>query len=464
VSLPQLPSCALVAADMFQTAATVGDYFRCPPELVTFLAPKHRSPDAGYFAFADAVLYGRCARIAPAAAPVGCLRDTFAAVDYLFDGVLLPFDIDEVVTDLRLERYYQPRDSYVEHMTTADAVKHLYYFVRPALPVSVRRQLQRVRLNGRAEVAFPRWPLDTSVDSLMRTALGALIRHSGQDEIPFIWFWPEGAPGCVVVTHDVEGGVGRSFCGALMDLDDAHGIKSAFQIIPEMRGGCPRALADKVRSRGFEVNLHDLNHDGFLFHDRGRFLERAAAINHYAHEFQCRGFRSGAMYRRQDWFDAFEFSYDMSVPNVAHLEPQGGGCCTVMPYFVGKILELPLTTTQDYSLFHIIGEYSTRLWKQQIDLILASHGLVSFITHPDYLVEKRARTVYLDLLSHLETLRNDRGVWMALPADVDDWWRNRSQMRLARSGEGWRVEGPGAERARVACASLDGDRVVYTTI
>ena len=53
----------------------------------------------------------------------------------------------------------------------------------------------------------------------------------------------------------------------------------------------------------------------------------------------------------------------MSVPNVAHLEPQRGGCCTVMPYFVGDVLELPLTTIQDYSLFHILGDYSTTLWK-----------------------------------------------------------------------------------------------------
>ncbi|MFL4245770.1 hypothetical protein, partial [Escherichia coli] len=82
------------------------------------------------------------------------------------------------------------------------------------------------------------------------------------------------------------------------------------------------------------------------------FLERAKEINRYAREFQCGGFRSGAMYREQQWYDAFEFSYDMSVPNVAHLEPQRGGCCTVMPYFIGKILELPLTTIQDYSLFH----------------------------------------------------------------------------------------------------------------
>ena len=100
------------------------------------------------------------------------------------------------------------------------------------------------------------------------------------------------------------------------------------------------------------------------------------------------------MYREQQWFEAFEFSYDMSVPNVAHLEPQRGGCCTVMPYFVGNLLELPLTTTQDYSLFHILGSYSTALWRQQIELIMARNGLVSFIAHPDYLCDDRAKGVY----------------------------------------------------------------------
>ena len=93
------------------------------------------------------------------------------------------------------------------------------------------------------------------------------------------------------------------------------------------------------------------------------------------------------MYREQQWYDAFEFSYDMSVPNVAHLEPQRGGCCTVMPYFVGKILELPLTTIQDYSLFHILGDYSISLWQQQIDAIREQNGLITFLAHPDYLDE-----------------------------------------------------------------------------
>ena len=87
-------------------------------------------------------------------------------------------------------------------------------------------------------------------------------------------------------------------------------------------------------------------------------LQRARRINQYLRAFGAQGFRSGALYRNLNWYGALDISYDMSVPNVAHLEPQRGGCCTVMPYFIGDIVELPLTMTQDYSLFHIMEKYS----------------------------------------------------------------------------------------------------------
>ena len=99
-----------------------------------------------------------------------------------------------------------------------------------------------------------------------------------------------------------------------------------------------------------------------------------------------------------------------------------------MPYFVGNLLELPLTTTQDYSLFHILGDYSIELWKEEISAVLAANGLISFITHPDYLVEPRALGVYRDLLEHLSAAASgtrpvgdrsgrDRSVVAAAPGD-----------------------------------------------
>jgi hypothetical protein len=246
-----------------------------------------------------------------------------------------------------------------------------------------------------------------------------------------------------------------------MDLDDAFSIKSSFQIVPEARYPVPDIFLEDIRTRGFEVNIHDLNHDGSLFRDKEQFLKRAVRINAYASAFQSKGFRAGAMYRRQDWFEALEFSYDMSVPNVAHLDPQRGGCCTVMPYFIDDILELPLTTIQDYSLFHILDEYSIELWKAQISLIRAWHGLVSFIVHPDYVIEKRARSVYAELLAYLRRLGDERELWLALPRSVDRWWRSRDAMTVVREGGGWTIKGPDSHRARLAYAALSADRLVY---
>src|SRR5262249_38668004 len=156
------------------------------------------------------------------------------------------------------------------------------------------------------------------------------------------------------------------------------------------------------------------------------FLRDAEKINQYAQQFGAQGFRSPSMYRRIDWLQELSFSYDMSVPTVAHLEPQRGGRGTVMPYFLpnGR-LEIPLTTTQDYSLFHILGEYSIALWQQQSRIILAGHGLMSFLIHPDYVIQQRAQEVYKALLAYVNRLRSDHGVWVALPREVDRWWRER---------------------------------------
>jgi hypothetical protein len=373
----------------------------------------------------------------------------------------IPFDFSAVIENLQQERYRRRPSRYRGRSAAVAAAKYFYYFLRPGLPVAVRKHLQRLRLRGWERIAFPRWPVDDTVEALMEGAMQLLLETSGARSLPFIWFWPEGAESAVVMTHDVEGPRGRDFCGRLMDIDDSFGIKSSFQLVPELEGEELAESAAQFRSRGFEVNLHDLNHDGYLFHEREEFLKRAARINAYARELGCLGFRSGAMYRKQNWYGALDVSYDMSVPNGGHLEAQRGGCCTVMPYFIGPILELPLTTVQDYALFYILGNYSTSLWKEQIELIAKRNGLITFITHPDYLIEPRARNVYVDLMSHLDRTRTTRNLWSALPGEVNSWWRNRSQMNLIHNGERWCVTGPDSERARVAHASLQGNRVVY---
>lgn len=436
----------------------VVQHYRCLERHVPLDIRGPLSENSGYFKFgADATCYGRCAGHSPSRFPQEPLPDVFSGVEISGGTVHLPFDLEQVVDNLRYERYVYEAGSAAKTGLVASA----YYLIRPLLPVSVRKHLQEWHLRGWDRLPFPHWPVDRSVEEIFGQTLLQCLQARQGEKIPFIWFWPEGASSCAIMTHDVETEMGLRSCSYLMDAADEYGMKSSFQVIPEQRYKVDFEVLDSMRRRGFEIAVHDLNHDGRLFRDKEEFLRRAAKINSYKQSFGATGFRAGVLYRRQDWFNALDFSYDMSVPNVAHLDPQRGGCCTVMPYFVGEIVEIPVTATQDYTLFNILHDYSIDLWKTQINLIMESHGLISFIVHPDYVGGARERAVYESLLAHLAELKRDQGIWLATPGEVDRWWRMREKMNLLEDESGWHIEGPGSEQACIAYARQENGRLVY---
>lgn len=441
---------------------TILDYYKCPEELCEFELKGELSREQGFFQFGPGMLcYGSCYEGRPARHAAGPLFDASRAVEIDHGVVRLPFDLSEVVNNLRRERYMITGDT-SRTLRILKAVRHdIYYFFRPWMPVSIRKYLQRINLNGWRRLRFPQWPVDCTVDTILEHALILCMKAKGISPVPFIWFWPEGAQCGAVMTHDVETSAGVDACRELMALDDSFEIKSSFQFVPEERYVVSDELLEELRSHGFEVNIQDLNHDGNLFRDREEFSRRALRINEYLRNFESEGFRSAIMYRNAEWLKAIEASYDMSFPNVAHLEPQSGGCCTVMPYFIDEIVELPLTTIQDYSLLHILDESSINIWERQIELIKQKNGLISFIVHPDYLRGKREIGLYRSLLTHLCRLRAEEGLWIALPGEVDQWWRARNQMQLVSRNGKWRIEGEGSQRARIAYATLAENRLTY---
>jgi len=433
------------------------DYYHCPASAAVFKPASTGTKRPGYFRFGTGnICFGKSLATTPDRVDEH-MPDMAARVE--FDGTLysLPFDPDEVATNLRYERYVRPPNN----ASAKKLVRKLYYALRPALPVSIRRHLQKAWLNGWADRPFPAWPVDRSLDRMFQELMCLSVKASAQKRVPFIWFWPERKSSCATMTHDVETDAGLKFRNDLMDINDSFQIKTSFQLIPDARYVVSEEELTSIKSRGFEVNVHDLKHDGHLFSSRKVFMESAPQINRFGTAFGSRGFRSAILYRNQEWFSELDFSYDMSVPNVGHLDPQRGGCCTVMPYFIGELLEIPVTATQDYTLFHVLETYSLDLWRQQTSLIMQQHGLISFIVHPDYLDTPKAREAYAALLEHLSTLRSDSNVWIALPGEIDTWWRERRNMRLVCSGDTWRIEGHGCQRATLAFATLRDDKLVY---
>ena len=439
------------------------DHYRCPEEFAQTCITSDLSTDSQHFYFGnDTLCYGQVAGVPESCAGLSGFRDVFGEVSARDSSVCLPFDPSQIVENLRRERYMGNDYAGRRNVLLGPMIRDIYYLLRPFMSIGVRRPLQRFALRRWQRLPFPEWPVDTTVERFLERLLILCMKANNLDEIPFIWFWPEGASSCAMVTHDVETRAGLRFIPRLMDIDGSAGIPASFQIVPQEQYATSRAALDMIRDRGFELNVHDLSHDGELFRSKESLLRGAALVNRYLQDFGAEGFRSARMHRNADWFDAFEMAYDMSIPNVAHLEPQRGGCCTVFPYFIGAVLELPLTTIQDYSLFHILGDYSIDLWKKQIALIRARHGLISVLVHPDYVYNNpRGLSAYRELLNHLARLRDSDRLWIAAPGEVNRWWRERSQLKLVLENGHWRIAGKGDGRARVAYLSVEGDRAVY---
>jgi hypothetical protein len=440
------------------------DRYLCPEHFVDIQLIGQLSDDPGYFRFGpNTTCYGRSASGFRSDRADATLYDALADVTVHGTTVGVPFNPTDVIDNLRLERYAN-QNGHGGLSQWERILKDAYYVFRPSMPIKLRKHVQRVHLKGWRDLSFPHWPVDTTVEDLSERLLLLSMKAQGIDKVPFIWFWPEGAQSCAAMTHDIETERGRDFCTELMNVDESFGIKASFQVVPEGRYEMSEAVIQAIRHRGFEINIQDLNHDGNLFRDPEEFSRRALRINKYRKTHGASGFRAAVLYRNLDWYNALQFAYDMSVPNVAHLDPQRGGCCTVMPYFFGETLEIPVTTTQDYTLFHLLNNYSLELWKAQIDSIVTRNGLVSFIVHPDYVIEERAMSVYRDLLALLREFGRRQKMWFALPGEIDHWWRARHEMRIVGEDGNWQIEGKGADHAKLAFARQVGDRLEYEVV
>jgi hypothetical protein len=445
-----------MSASSVDTISLLSSQYRCPEEYGNFEVSGRASAAPGFFAFGRGLAcFGRTSSGHLSRSPGGVLHDTLREIASDAECIRLPFDPNEIIENLRLERYMHTHDS-----TRFEAIQKIYYTFRPLMSVGFRKHLQRLYLKRWRQIAFPAWPVDRTVENIFERLLSLKIT-SRQEPIPFVWFWPQGHSGCVMLTHDIETARGRDHCVELAAMDASFGMKSAFQVVPENSYEVKLSFLESLRAKGAEINLHGLTHDGQLFRDRNRFLRDVKHINSYARQYGARGFRSPVMYRNLEWYGDLDLAYDMSVPNAAHLDPQRGGCCTVMPYFIGNILELPLTTVQDYSLFNILGERSIDLWKRQIELILEKHGLLSFNIHPDYIMNEPFRGLYRELLQHLRQVCAERNIWIALPGEVDQWWRQRQRMSVACNEHPFQIVGPQSDRAALAFARVVNGRITY---
>ncbi|HEY7455838.1 MAG TPA: hypothetical protein VH703_01075 [Solirubrobacterales bacterium] len=332
-----------------------------------------------------------------------------------------------------------------------------YYALKPLLPRRLQIAMRRRYAKRQRRTEFPRWPVEPLLVERRRDALRDELERRGAERLPTLASWPDGRRCAAILTHDVEGPAGVANVGKVVEIERRHGFASSWNFVAEWYP-IPDGLFDSVRAAGGEIGLHAIKHDGRLFESRARFESELPAIHRYLDEWGAVGFRSPATHRNPAWMPELGALYDSSFPDTDPFEPQPGGCCSILPFFLGETVELPITLVQDHTLWEILREQTIELWTEKCDWIVANGGLINPIVHPDYLDTPARLRMYEEFLEYLAAQRD---CWHALPMEVAAWWRTRAELRLVEDGDGAHIEGDGAERARIVWVSRGGGGLTF---
>lgn len=304
-----------------------------------------------------------------------------------------------------------------------------YSYVKHALPRRAQiwlRQARAQRLRARVHDEWPIYP-------------GSAVPPPG-------WAgWPDQKQFALVITHDVDTLRGLNRCRALARIEHERGVRAAYYFVPEGRYTLDDDLRLALQDGGSEIGLHGLFHDWRTFTSRRVFERRLPRIQRYVRAWGVQGFRAPSTVRNLDWIGELDITYDASTFDTDPFEPQSMGAGTIFPYWVEsrtarrRYVELPYTLAQDFTLFVMLGEKNTDVWRRKLDWIAERGGMAMMIVHPDYLAmdgspgpEEYPVDWYLQFIDYVQKTYAG-SYWSALPRDVAGHFATHARQAPARS-------------------------------
>jgi len=335
------------------------------------------------------------------------------------------------------ERYRESADR------DSELTMRMYYAVKDFIPQETRHSIRSWLFRLRLPQSFPKWPCE---DGLLEFWIDWALRSldlAGAADAWHIGFWPDDNNCCAVLTHDVESPAGFARMEAVAELEDRYGFRSAWNL-PLDQYPIDWTRVDNLRAQGFEFGAHGLRHDGMLFRSRKHFLELAPRVESLAREHGLRGFRSPSTLRNAQWLSGMDFDFDCSFADTDPYEPQPGGSCSIFPFFLGGMVELPYTLAQDHTLINLLRRDPLPVWIEKMKWIAARGGMILALTHPDYSGSGALMRQYEELLKRLADLES---CWRALPCEVAAWWRRRAALELHLCDGSPQIAGPDSRGA-----------------
>lgn len=302
-------------------------------------------------------------------------------------------------------------------------VNKVFYIVKPFIPRRLQLQIRRLIIRYKMKRCQSVWPIDEKAKKQPDGWKG----------------WPEGKRFALVLTHDVDTAKGQERCIELAQMEERLGFSSSFNFVPERYRTLPE-VREYLNSKGFEIGVHGLYHDGKYFNTREEFQKRAIKINHYLKEWNAVGYRSPSMLHNLERFLDLNIEYDASTFDTDPFEPQSDGMGTIFPFRVRDngsqkgYVELPYTLPQDSTLFILMKGKNIHIWKKKLDWIAEHGGMALLNVHPDYMnfnggrlgIEEYPAQYYEEFLNYIKSKYKGQ-YWHVLPRDIARFWSENSK-------------------------------------
>ena len=320
--------------------------------------------------------------------------------------------------------------------------------VKPLLPRRLQIAMRRLYAKRQARTEFPAGRSSRSSSTAGVPSCARRWTRARGEPMPVIANWPEGRRFAAILTHDVEGPAGIANMPRVLEIERRHGFVSSGTSSPRATRS-RTACFDHSAPRAARSGCTAIKHDCKLFASRARFEAELPEIHRYLAEWDAVGFRSPATHRNADWMPELGALYDSSFPDTDPFEPQAGGCCSILPYFLGR----PGRAADHAGPGpHAVGD--------------PAPGHDRPLDAQERLDHRQRRADQPDhaprLPRHAGTAPHVRGIprvpgrptegWHTLPREVAAWWHTRSGLRCIEDGGGAHIEGEGAERATIAWA------------
>lgn len=297
----------------------------------------------------------------------------------------------------------------------------LYYHLKPLIPRWVITTLrQTVRRSQR--ITYPlMFPIEDRYVRFLQEVLRLVMEKHGLYEVRCRAFWPHKKRFGFVLRHDIEKNAGQQFVRKVADLEESYGFRSVFNFVAE-RYPLDYQLIGELKERGFEIGIHGLHHDGKDFASEEEFMRRSVKVNQYLRQLDSVTYCAPLTHRNGDWLQHLDIEYDQSFFDTDPYEPMSGGTMSIFPFIMGKVVEMPYTLLQDFSLYRVLNHRTPQMWLDKLAFIRENHGMALLNTHPDYLLDDGLMSCYDEFLSAVSAMDDH---WHALPRDAARWWRRR---------------------------------------